>query len=102
MALPTSLPPTLASWAVRREREETDAQRLWKGVPIRAAEQRAKFVREALRGALTGLEQLHVAGLLHQVKGLSVTTRHSAHGASSSTWRGCSIRCEGRAAAGGK
>ena len=31
MALPTSLPPTLASWAVRRERAETEAQRLWKG-----------------------------------------------------------------------
>eukprot|EP00966_Prymnesium_polylepis_P263544 6087714-Prymnesium_polylepis.1 len=66
MALPTSLPPTLASWALRRERGATEAQRLWKGVPLRSAQQRGKFVREALRGALRGLEQVHLAGLLHQ------------------------------------
>ena len=66
MALPTALPPTLASWAARREQGGTEAQRLWPGVPLRAAQQRGKFIREALRGALVGLETLHSRGLLHQ------------------------------------
>lgn len=66
MALPTRLPPTLASWAYLRERRETEADRVWRGVPLRAAQQRGRFVRAALRGALEGLRTLHSCGLVHQ------------------------------------
>ena len=67
MALPTRLPHTLASWLLARSRGETDGAKMWdKSVPLRACQQRSKFVREALRGALVGLATLHGAGLLHQ------------------------------------
>jgi hypothetical protein len=45
LAMPTTLPPTLQSWARARERGLTEAQRTWKGVPLRACQQRGRFVR---------------------------------------------------------
>lgn len=66
LAPPTRLPPTLGSWLVLRERGGTEAQAKWGGVPLRAAQQRGRFVRGALRGALAGLAALHAVGLLHQ------------------------------------
>ena len=67
MALPTQLPPTLQSWAVLRERQETESAKLWdSSVPQRACQQRGRYVRTALRGALEGLAALHGVGLLHQ------------------------------------
>jgi serine/threonine protein kinase len=67
MALPTQLPPTLGSWAQKRARGETEGARLWdRSVPQRACQQRGRFLRSALRGALVGLSTLHASGLLHQ------------------------------------
>lgn len=66
MALPTALPPTLQTWAAARQRGATLAQSTWKGVPLRACQQRGRFVREAMRGALVGLASLHGCHLLHQ------------------------------------
>jgi hypothetical protein len=66
LAMPTTLPPTLQSWARARERGLTEAQRTWKGVPLRACQQRGRFVRQAMLGALRGLSTLHSAGLIHQ------------------------------------
>ena len=66
MALPTRPPPTLAWWAEKRALGQTEAQRTWKGVPVRAMEMRGRFVRRALKGALAGLATLHQVGLLHQ------------------------------------
>ena len=43
----------------------------WTGVPVKAARQRGKFVRAALRDALRGLDALHAAGLVHQGLGPS-------------------------------
>ena len=71
MALPTQLPPTLGSWLAKIERGETDGQRKWTGAPVKAARQRGKFVRAALRDALRGLDALHAAGLVHQGLGPS-------------------------------
>lgn len=67
MALPTRLPPTLASWAQARAKGETPGAKLWDAsVPQQALQQRGRFLRSALRGALTGLSTLHAAGLVHQ------------------------------------
>ena len=66
MALPTSLPPTLAGWVAERAAGETAGSLLDKSSPLQAAQQRARFVRSALRDALRGLASLHAAGLLHQ------------------------------------
>ena len=71
MALPTRLPPTLGSWLVQCAQGVTAGQSKWKGVPLRAAEQRGRFARAALRGALRGLDELHRAGLVHQGLGPS-------------------------------
>jgi len=71
MALPTRLPPTIGSWLAKIERGETDGQKKWTGVPVKAARQRGKFVRAALRDALRGLDALHAAGLVHQGLGPS-------------------------------
>ena len=37
MALPSALPPTLESWALKRARGESPSARLWEGVPLPAA-----------------------------------------------------------------
>merc|ERR1719353_2764086 len=66
LALPTGLPPTLASWMLKRDRGTTDGQRFWQPALLAAAQARARFVRAALAGALEGLETVHAAGLLHQ------------------------------------
>ena len=66
MALPTELPPSLASWAARRERGETAGSAFDRSVPRRAAQERSRFTRAALHGALRGLAALHSCGLLHQ------------------------------------
>lgn len=67
MALPTRLPPTLGGWAQKRRAGTTEGAKLWdRSVPLRAAQQRGRFVRSALRGALVGCASLHASGLLHQ------------------------------------
>jgi len=71
MAMPTRLPPTLGSWLVQCAQGATAGQSKWKGVPLRAAEQRGRFARATLRGALRGLDELHRAGLVHQGLGPS-------------------------------
>ena len=69
MALPTSLPPTLASWAEARARGATPGAKFDGSVPRQGLQERGRFVRAALRGALTGLDTLHGAGLVHQSLG---------------------------------
>jgi len=66
LAMPTRLPATLASWARARSRGETPGAKLWKGVPLRACQQRGRFVRSAMEGALRGLATLHRCQLVHQ------------------------------------
>lgn len=66
MALPTSLPPTLGSWAVARANGATPGAKYDASVPRQGLQERGRFVRAALRGALCGLRTLHAADLVHQ------------------------------------
>jgi len=69
MALPTALPPTLASWMEARQRGTTPGARFDASVPLKGLQDRGRFLRATLRGALTGLATLHRVGLLHQSVG---------------------------------
>ena len=66
MALPTSLPPTIASWAVARYRGDTPGSKFDDNVPRKCLKERGRYVRSALRGALSGLVELHAADMVHQ------------------------------------
>ena len=61
-------PSVGVAWAVLRERGEAQSAKLWKGVPLRSCQQRGRFVRAALRGALTGLAALHRATTLNNAQ----------------------------------
>ena len=68
---PTRLPPTLASWTDDRAKGKTLGGQYDASVPRQGMQQRGRFVRSALFGALTGLNELHKAGMLHQSLGPS-------------------------------
>lgn len=83
MALPTSLPPTLASWASRRACKDAYSSLATLGakydasVPRQGLQQRGRYVRAVLHGALKGLSELHACGLVHQSLGSPGSVRVS-------------------------
>jgi len=66
MALPTTLPPTLGSWASARARGTTEGTKFDSNVPRQGLQDRGRYVRAVMQGALSGLATLHASGLLHQ------------------------------------
>mmetsp|Transcript_6636 Transcript_6636/g.16691 ORF Transcript_6636/g.16691 Transcript_6636/m.16691 type:complete len:425 (+) Transcript_6636:93-1367(+) len=72
MAMPQRPPPTLASWMALRAAGATAGAFSDRSVPVIAARDRVKFIRQVLFDALKGLAVLHEVGLVHCAIGREV------------------------------